>query len=101
MIDAATVQLKIEFGANGNDEIIRNIKTILTTRAGTVVMDRDFGVNMDIADLPMEAAKNRLTVEYIKKVKKYEPRAEVKKVTFGYDAVNGILKPKVVIGLVK
>ncbi len=101
MIDAGTVQLQMDFSASGNDEIIRNIRTILTTRAGTVVMDRDFGVNMDIADLPMEVAKNRLTMEYIKKIKKYEPRAEVKKVTFGYDAVNGVLKPKVVIGLVE
>jgi phage baseplate assembly protein W len=100
MVDATNVQLQIDFDAAGNDEIVQNIKTILTTRAGTVPMDRDFGVDMDIADLSMEAVKNQLTVDYINKIKKYEPRAEVQKVTFEYDAANGIIKPKVVIGLV-
>lgn len=98
MINASNVE--IDFSASGNSEIIQNIKVILTTPAGTVPFDRDFGIDMEILDAPVALAKAKLTVEYIKKVKKYESRAKVEKVTFTNDVFNGYLVPKVVIGLV-
>lgn len=98
MINASDV--KIDFSAGGNQEIIQNIKMILTTPAGTVPFDRDFGIDLGILDSPIALAKSRLTVEYVKKVKKYESRAKVEKISFDNDALNGYLVPKVVIGLV-
>lgn len=98
MIDTAA-NVVFDFAAAGNEEIMQNVKVILSTPAGTVPFDREFGVSIDLIDLPMDRAKGQLTVEYIKKVRKYEPRAKVKKVTFEYDGVVGILRPKVVIGL--
>lgn len=99
MIDTKP-NIVFNFKATGNEEIMQNVKVILSTPAGTVPFDREFGVNIDLIDLPLDQAKAQLTVEYIKKVKKYEPRAKVKQVTFEYDAVAGKLRPKVVIGLV-
>jgi phage baseplate assembly protein W len=98
MINAADVE--IDFNTSGNSEIMQNIKVILTTPAGVVPFDRDFGIDIGILDLPLSLAKAKLTVEYVKKVKKYESRAKVEKITFSNDAVNGYLVPKVVIGLV-
>lgn len=98
MISASDV--KIDLSAGGNHEIIRNIKFILTTPAGSVPFDRDFGVNMGILDAPIGIAKAKLTVEYIKKIKKYEPRAKVERITFDSEPMNGCLVPRVVIGLV-
>lgn len=98
MINAADV--KIDFSAGGSSEIIQNIKVILTTPAGTVPFDRNFGIDLGILDAPIALAKAKLTVEYIKKIKKYESRAKVEKITFDNDAINGYLVPKVVIGLV-
>jgi phage baseplate assembly protein W len=97
MINASEVV--IDFSAGGNSEILQNIQVILTTPAGTVPFDRDFGIDMSILDSPIGVAKAKLTVEYIKKIKKYEPRAEVKKVSFTHDAISGLLVPKVVVGL--
>lgn len=97
MINASEVV--IDFSAGGNSEILQNIQVILTTPAGTVPFDRDFGIDMSVLDSPIGVAKAKLTVEYIKKIKKYEPRAEVKKVSFTHDAISGFLVPKVVIGL--
>ena len=97
MINASEVV--IDFSAGGNSEILQNIQVILTTPAGTVPFDRDFGIDMSILDSPIGVAKAKLTVEYIKKIKKYEPRAEVKKVSFTNDAISGLLVPKVVVGL--
>jgi phage baseplate assembly protein W len=98
MINASDVQ--IDFNASGNNEILQNIQVILTTPAGTVPFDRDFGIDMSILDAPIGVAKAKLTVEYTKKIKKYEPRAKVEKVSFTGDAVSGVLIPQVVIGLV-
>lgn len=92
--------LEIDFKATGTDEIYQNLKVIFTTQSGTVALDRDFGIDFSVVDLPLQQAKAALTIEYIEKVKKYEPRVRVKQVTFKVNGTEGVLKPKVVIGLV-
>jgi phage baseplate assembly protein W len=65
-----------------------------------VPWDRDFGVDFDVVDLPINKIKARYTVEVITKIKRYEPRCKIKKVSFDYDGLSGLVKPKVVISLV-
>lgn len=77
-------------------EIIRNLKILYSTPEGTVVADRNFGINMSIQDNPINLAKAKLVSEYIMKTKKYEPRVKVKEVLFDID-FDGSLKSKVVI----
>ena len=89
----------IKFEASDNDEILQNIKVICTTTAGTVVLDREFGIDHSILDLPTEIAKAKLTAEYITKISTYEPRSKVKEITFESD-ISGTLTPKVVIEIV-
>lgn len=98
-IALSDVELKIEFSASGSEEIIQNIMTIITTPAGTVPFDRDLGIDWSILDSPIPQARAKLTIEYIEKVKKYEPRAEVRQITFSSNE-QGKLVPRVVIGLV-
>lgn len=81
------------------NDICKNINTLFSTVAGTVVFDREYGIDNTIFDLPVNMMKSRLTVEYINKVKKYEPRASVKEVIFNYNEKEGIVYPKVVIEL--
>jgi len=100
MIALDNIELQINFAATGSDEILQNIKTILTTPMGTVPFDREFGVDWSLLDLPIREARAKLTVEYIDKVKKYEPRARVKQVDFEANT-EGVLKPKVVIDIVR
>jgi phage baseplate assembly protein W len=50
---------------------------LFRTPVGTVVFDRDFGIDWSFLDLPLPQAKAKLTVEYINKVKKYEPTLKV------------------------
>lgn len=88
---------KIDFAATGPDEILRNVRMIITTVAGTVPFDREFGVNIDFLDLPLPQAQGRLTIEYIEKIRRYEPRVKVEEVTFTQDPLNGVIIPKVVI----
>lgn len=99
MFEVNNIDLQINFAATGSEEILQNVKTILTTPMGTVPFDREFGIDWSLLDLPIREARAKLTVEYMDKVKKYEPRARVKQVDFEANT-EGILKPKVVIDLV-
>ncbi|WNF36400.1 hypothetical protein RJD24_18560 [Bacillaceae bacterium IKA-2] len=98
MIDPQSVE--IDFGLMRNQEIIQNLKLIYTTPAGTVPFDRDFGINWDILDQPLNIAKGHLIVEYAEKTRKYEPRASVREVYFLVHAMDGSLIPRVVIDFV-
>ena len=81
-------------------EIIQNVKTILTTIKRSVPMDREFGVDPDIVDLPIGAAQARLSAEIIAAVHKYEPRARVVNVVYTGSEEDGRLNPTVRIEVI-
>lgn len=81
------------------EEIIQNVRTILTTPIYSVPLDRNFGVNAEMLDLPMPVAQARLSAEIVAAVQKYEPRVEVTQVIFNGDGMDGILKPTVKLRL--
>ena len=63
---------KVNFSpANEIEEIIQNVKTVLTTIKGAVVLDRNFGINADILDLPIPVMQAKLSVEIIESIEKY------------------------------
>lgn len=75
-------------------EILQNIRTIITTTEYSVPLDRDFGINADMLDLPINVAQAKLQSEMITAIKKYEPRVEITSISFtGTD--DGVLAPKV------
>lgn len=80
--------------------IYENLRILFSTPVGSVVLDRDFGIDWSIVDMPLQKAKAVLTIEYMEKVKKYEPRVKVTQVSFEMSNIEGILKPKVVFELV-
>lgn len=92
----------IEIEPNGNidPDIIECLNLLYSTPAGTVALDRDFGIDYSFLDSPMPEAKAKYTKEIILKTKKYESRVTVNAVTFSYDGLNGTLKAKVKINAV-
>jgi len=81
--------------ASTAEEVIQNVRTILTTTVYSVPLDRNFGINPDMLDLPMPAAQARLTAEIVAAVEKFEPRAAVTEVAFAGDGADGILQPSI------
>ncbi len=76
------------------NDVRRCLETLLSVRAGSQPLDRDFGINYEkIVGYPMNVAKNKLSLEIIEKVEKYEPRAEIENIEFKSDDSNGILIP--------
>ena len=89
----------IDFGATGIASVIQNIKTILTTAKGTVPLDRKFGLSFDILDEPLPRSRAKIQTEIFLQLRKYEPRAIVKKIDFQNDPLSGRLAPTVVVDI--
>lgn len=78
------------------DDITRNLTTLYGTIAGTVPLDRDFGISEEFVSYPIPVAENMLVLELTEKTALYEPRVEVSEVTFDYNS-DGILTPRIII----
>ena len=69
------------------------LETLLSVRAGSQPLNRDFGIDYDkTVGYPTNIAKNMLSLEIIEKVERYEPRAEVESIEFKGDN-EGLLVP--------
>lgn len=94
--DILITPAKINFAPqNSYEEILQNVITICSTIKGSRPMDRDFGVSSLIIDEPTPAITAKFNAEILAALKKYEPRAEVQKITWQF--VNEKLTPKISI----
>lgn len=98
MINTTKVDIMLSPDSLIDEEVIRNVKVIITTFEGTVPYDRGFGISPDVLDLPVIEAQSFYTIECITKIRKYEPRALVETIDFTTD-LEGTLYPKVVIAI--
>jgi hypothetical protein len=81
--------------ASEYEEILQNVRTIINTLKKTVPMDREFGINGEVIDLPIAAAQAKITGEIVAAVSKYEPRAKVVSVAYEGKEMDGTLQPTV------
>lgn len=72
----------MRFGLTGIDSIKQNIQVIASTFAGTVPLDRAFGISPDVVDQPDIIAQALLTNELMAAIAEFEPRAEVTSIEF-------------------
>ena len=89
---------EIEIGARGVNEVIQNIKTILSTVKYTVPLHRDFGIDPTYIDAPAPASRALFTADVVRAIKEHEPRAEVVSVLWSETKTNlidGVLVPVV------
>lgn len=87
---------QIEFIGGGAKELDRQLALLLSTREGSVPLDREFGLDLNFVDKPTAAVKALYTAEVTKKVAKFIPALRVREVLWTA-AAEGQLKPKVVI----
>ena len=76
--DLFNFQLEYTFTADWLAELDRQLALLLSTREGTMPLDRAFGLNMDFVDMPPEAAKSLYTAEVTEKVSKFIPEVRVR-----------------------
>ncbi len=87
---------QLEYIGEGVRELDRQIALLLSTREGSIPLDREFGLNLDFADRPASVVKNLYTAEVTKKVAKFIPSVRVREVQWTGTA-DGKLQPRVVV----
>ena len=90
-----TLPAEIVFGATGVQEVMQNVKLIITTRKGTQPLDRDFGISFDFLDGPMPSVQAKAEQEVFMALRKYEPRAVLKQVAWSIDPLSGSARPNI------
>lgn len=102
-IDVSARLEGIDFGPKDIlTEIIQNVRTVISTTQFTVPLDRRFGIDGTVIDLPMPVAMARISAEVIRAITEYEPRCRVVSVDFeetAAEAEEGHLTPKVSIAI--
>lgn len=88
----------IQIGATGLQELLQNVRTILTTVIGSVPLDRSLGMDLSSLDHPTTFTKVELAPVIIEAIQEYEPRVEVVQVDYK-ESAQGTLSPIVTIQL--
>lgn len=85
----------VEFNIRGEmaeqEDILRCLRNLYMTPAGTVPLDRDFGLDQSFMGASIDVAQNLLAVEMIDKTARYEPRASVTEVELTANAAGQII----------
>jgi phage baseplate assembly protein W len=95
MVTVESLPANIAYGLSGVPEVMQNVRTILTTRRGTVPLDRDFGISFDFLDSPINLTRAKAEQEIFLQLKKYEPRAILKQILWETDVISGQILPSV------
>jgi phage baseplate assembly protein W len=95
MVTVESLPTNISFGLTGVSEVMQNVRTILTTRRGTVPLDRDFGISFEFLDSPINTTRAKEEQEIFLQMKKYEPRAILKQIIWNADVLSGQISPTV------
>ena len=93
--DITAISPEIDFAPGPAQEIVQNVRMILTTPRFAVPLDRGFGLDGTLLDAPLAVAQARLSAEIIDAINRYEPRADVLAVTVNGDGLDGRLLPTV------
>jgi phage baseplate assembly protein W len=93
MVKIESLSANVAYGLTGVPEVMQNVRTILTTRRGTVPLDRNFGISFDFLDSPINLTRAKAEQEIFLQLKKYEPRAILKQIM--WETESGQILPSV------
>lgn len=76
------------------EEVLQNVRMIISTVKYSVPMEREFGIDGAVIDRPVNVAKAHLSNEIFRAVRRYEPRAVIESIDFDGDE-SGRLTPSI------
>jgi len=98
-IDTRTINW---FPTTTEEEIMQNVAVLLTTIKGSVVLDRELGIDASFIDTPIPRGMFSLAMDILRTIEQYEPRVVVEEIEFvpnNESALDGRLYPRVVLRL--
>jgi len=88
---------EVIYGTTGVVEVMQNVRTIISTRKGTVPLDREFGISFDFLDSPIDRVRAMAEQEIFLALRRYEPRAVLKQISWNAEPIAGRVFPRVSI----
>ena len=64
------------------EEVLQNVYTILTTVRYSVPLERGFGLDGELIDLPIPVAQAKMSASILQQIAKYEPRCKVVRISY-------------------
>lgn len=71
---------------NEEEKLSQELKMLLSTRAGSVPAEREYGISWSCLDALPDVAENLFYQELLVKTEKYIPNIRIKNVSFNYSA---------------
>ena len=85
-------------GENLTPDLRQQVELLCATPVGSVVLDRDFGLDMSFLDEPVSVAVNMAAAEISVKLEKYIPALRLIRVKADYDqAQDGTVEMEVIV----
>ena len=81
---------RINWNASGVEEVLQNVKTIITTPIFSVPLRRNWFIDLSLLDNPMNVAQAKLRSHIYELIKVHEPRAVVKEIHFIQDNTDSM-----------
>ena len=75
-------------GENLTPDLRQQVELLCATPVGSVVLDRDFGLDMSFIDEPVSVAVNMAAAEISVKLEKYIPALRLVRVKANYDRAD-------------
>jgi hypothetical protein len=92
-------QTALDLGATGLNEVLQNVRIIITTRIGTVMLDRKFGLDFSFLDAPQNKAQLMIVQQMCQGLTFFEPRVTFSGIQFGIDPVTYALNVTLAISI--
>ncbi|MDR2503992.1 MAG: hypothetical protein LBD82_06405 [Deltaproteobacteria bacterium] len=91
----------LTLAASGLAGLEQELRVLLGTPAGSVPLDRDFGIDWSMVDSPISQFMPLYVAEVSRKIERYIPRVRVMAVdlpqTDGAEALDGVIRPRVTL----
>ena len=82
MFEAVDVEIRFDYDSPEAEDIRRCLNTLYSTREGSQ---------------PLPVAQQEYAFEVVRKTRVYEPRVDVKEVTYAFDGESGRMRPVVLL----
>lgn len=97
MIDIKNVKIRFDYNSPEAEDILRCLQTLYSTRKGSQPLDRNLGLDWSFIDKPLPVAQQEYAFEVIKQTRAYEPRVDVKEITYEFNELSGEMTPVITL----
>lgn len=79
------------------EDLYKQLNNLLSTRKGTIPINRDFGIDWNVLSQPLDEAESSFVVELMEQIEAYIPELKASEIEFTVEPENGKIIPTITI----